>query len=75
MKRTPRYIRLAVLGLGLVGWQLALSFERYALDTYLDGYTDSLTLFSQVSQATTALTIVSLTNVVWLFTPQEKRTN
>ena len=75
MKRTPRYIRLMSLAVSVSAWQLALNFERYALDTYLDGYTDTLTLFGQVSQATTLLTLVVLVNVIWIILPQKKGTN
>ena len=75
MKKTPRYIRLVSLAVSITAWQLALNFEKYALDTYLDGYTDTLTLFGQVSQATTILTLVCLTNVIWIILPQKKGTN
>jgi hypothetical protein len=63
------------LAVSVSAWQLALNFERYALDTYLDGYTDTLTLFGQVSQATTLLTLVVLVNVIWIILPQKKGTN
>jgi hypothetical protein len=63
------------LGVSVAAWQLALNFERYALDTYLDGYTDTLTLFGQVSQATTLLTLVALVNVIWIILPQEREKN
>ncbi len=75
MKRTPRYIRLMSLGVSVAAWQLALNFEKYALDNFTNGYEDSLTLFGQVSQATTLLTLVVLVNVIWIITPQEKRAN
>jgi hypothetical protein len=63
------------LAVSVSAWQLALNFESLLLDAWLDGYRDTLAMFNQVSQATTILTLVVLTNVVWIITPQEKREN
>lgn len=71
MTRTPRYIRLMSLAVSITAWQLALNFEKLLFDTWLDGYRDTLPMFDLVSRLTTALTLITIANVVWLIIPQK----
>jgi hypothetical protein len=82
MKRTPRYVRLGVLGLSLVALGITKSYEhRLSLDLgealWLDPseIEKALTPYLFITQLTPLMTFLPIALTLWLFAPQERKSN